>query len=737
MRISRRWVALALPFLVALSVAAEAQPIAAPVLKWQYAGCFASWCQTGWYASPAVADLDNDGQPEVIGGTYDLVVVNGTTGVLRARATNASRVWPGVVVADLGGDGTQEIVVGRSGDQLTVYRPSVSGGVMTLPVLWARNPFGTGEVRTLAVDDLDGNGTLEVVVGLAGARATQTVSVYEADGTLRSGWPARQPADPGYGWGLYNQNLTIADLDGDGLKEIYSPSDTHYITALHPNGAQLAVNGMYSPRAVWSQVGVHVSHATDLVGYGDCGPSGHEQRPNFASMSPAAGDLDGDGTLEVVVPGDVYDCSIGDGPGDLAILPWILKRDRSRWAASGFDWTDIPLAPTGSAPLSQDYSVVENSVSNAVVADLDGDGKKEILYSAYDGKVHAWWLDKTQHGNWPYVVPGTGIHFATEPVVADLNGDGLAEVLFASWTEKALVMSGQLHILDAAGNALHVADLPVARSAGQWSGSLGAPTLANIDSDADYELVFGTVHSGLVAYDLPGTAAARIRWGTGRGGMLRTALAPEQIFADGFELGGMSRWSSSAIDGGDLSVAPAAALSGGAGLQANVNDQAGLYVQDDGPANENRYRARFRLDPNSFDPGETSSHFRARVFIAFEEAPTRRLVAIVLRRIAGQYALMARVRRDDDTHARTAFFDITDAPHTIELDWRRSTSAGASDGRFDLWIDGVLRSTLAGLDNSISGTDFVRMGALSVKSGAAGTLFFDTFESRRRTYVGP
>ena len=28
----------------------------------------------------------------------------------------------------------------------------------------------------------------------------------------------------------------------------------------------------------------------------------------------------------------------------------------------------------------------------------------EILYSSYDGRVHAYWLDKTEHGNWPYAV---------------------------------------------------------------------------------------------------------------------------------------------------------------------------------------------------------------------------------------------------------------------------------------------------------------------------------------------
>lgn len=36
------------------------------------------------------------------------------------------------------------------------------------------------------------------------------------------------------------------------------------------------------------------------------------------------------------------------------------------------------------------------------------------------------------------------------------------------------------------------------------------------------EGVLNTAHSGFVAYDLPGTANARILWGTGRGSYLRT-----------------------------------------------------------------------------------------------------------------------------------------------------------------------------------------------------------------------
>ena len=64
---------------------------------------------------------------------------------------------------------------------------------------------------------------------------------------------------------------------------------------------------------------------------------------------------------------------------------------------------------------------------------------------------------------------------------------------------------------------LHAIDLPAPFPAGSWNGGLAAPTLANIDADADLEVVVGTTASGAVAYDLPGTANARVLWGTGRG----------------------------------------------------------------------------------------------------------------------------------------------------------------------------------------------------------------------------
>ena len=70
------------------------QAIAAPTLKWQHGGCYTSWCETGWYASPAVADLNDDGKPEVIGGAYTIFILNGGDGsVQKSVDTPGSRVW--------------------------------------------------------------------------------------------------------------------------------------------------------------------------------------------------------------------------------------------------------------------------------------------------------------------------------------------------------------------------------------------------------------------------------------------------------------------------------------------------------------------------------------------------------------------------------------------------------------------------------------------------------------------
>ena len=512
-----------------------------PVLKWQHGGCYSSWCETGWYSSPAVADLNNDGDIEVIAGTYSISILNGADGSLIRRIDpDGGRIWPGIVLADLDNDGDLEMVTSHGGGYLHVFDQNGD------PV-WSRKPTSS-ELRGLSVADLDGDGTLEIVVNAAIGSKTNTW-VYEHDGTLRRGWPQLED-DSGYAWGVYNDNAAIADLDADGRAEIIVPSDVHYICAYRPDAMPVPANAIYKGE-VWGEVGVWESLDIELRGWGECDDSDLREeryRTNFAHGAAAIGDLDGDGVLEVAVTGNTYDC--GESPYLSRYTGvYLFNADRSRFQAGTIDWENVPV-DTGE-PLSEDYSEIENCQPNPVLADLDGDGEKEILFASYDGRVHAFWLDKTEHGHWPYAVNRATegiLRFASEPVVADLDNDGRSEVIFSTWTQKGSYQTGQLHILDFLGNRIHAVDLPAAFGSSDWNGGLAAPTLANIDGDADLEVVVNTVHSGVVAYDLPGTSQATVQWATGRGNYYRNGMAAAAISsAADLDTDGD-------VDGGDLAI---------------------------------------------------------------------------------------------------------------------------------------------------------------------------------------
>jgi len=219
---------------------------------------------------------------------------------------------------------------------------------------------------------------------------------------------------------------------------------------------------------------------------------------------------------------------------------------------------------------------------------------------------------------------------------------------------------------------------------------------------------------------------------------IRAQRFGDLIFKDGFEKGGTGRWTLASTDGGDLAVTSAAAMGGTLeGLEGNVNDVNPLFVEDDSPIAEPRYRARFYIDPRSFDTGEAEGHHRTRTFIAFSEAPARRVAAVVLRRQGGVLALGFRARLDDNSQADTAFFPLAAGPRPVEIDLVRASAPGVADGSLEVWIDGIAVAKLTGLTNSLAGVDFARLGGLSIKSGAAGTMYWDEFESRRQSYIGP
>ena len=388
-----------------------------------------------------MADLDGDGTAEVIAGAYTVFILNGENGsVQRSIDTPGSRVWPGVVVVDLDDNGDWEIVTAQGDGYLNVLDH-------TGTVVWTRRPV-SNELRGLSVYDLDGDDTYEIIVTAAVGSKVNTW-VYEHTGTVRAGWP-QLSNDSGYAYGVFNDNAAVGDLDHDGVGEIVVPSDVHYICAYEPNGVQIPANAIYGSKA-WGKVGVWESLAIELRGWGSCsGDRAERYRTNFAHGPAAIGDLNADGEVEVVATGNVYDCAVGHPPGKYNGV-YVFNNDRSRFNAGGYDWRTVPV-DTG-APLSEDYNVIENAQPNPALADLDGDGEKEILYASYDGRMHAFWLDKSEKHNWPYAIyTGGAYRFASEPAVADLDNDGRAEVIFASWVQKGTYQTGKLHILNYQGD---------------------------------------------------------------------------------------------------------------------------------------------------------------------------------------------------------------------------------------------------------------------------------------------
>jgi subtilisin family serine protease len=207
------------------------------------------------------------------------------------------------------------------------------------------------------------------------------------------------------------------------------------------------------------------------------------------------------------------------------------------------------------------------------------------------------------------------------------------------------------------------------------------------------------------------------------------------IFSDGFESGDLAAWTSSVADSGDLSVSPGAALVGSQGLQALIDDNNALVVIDDSPSAETRYRVRFYFDPNSIPMAIGNAHL---LLQGFTGSGSIQVLQLELRFQATGYELRALLVNDAKGWTSTSWISISDAPHALELDWRAATSAGANNGGLSFWIDGAQQSDLTGVDNDTRRIDQVRLGAASgVDTGTRGTYFFDAFESRRSTFIGP
>ena len=209
-----------------------------------------------------------------------------------------------------------------------------------------------------------------------------------------------------------------------------------------------------------------------------------------------------------------------------------------------------------------------------------------------------------------------------------------------------------------------------------------------------------------------------------------TPNSSDLIFADGFESGNLLAWT---CQYQRYQCEPRGRTRGHPGLQALINDNNAIFVNTDSPNAEPRYRARFYFDPNSILMANNDAHI---IFKGFAGASTE-VLKVEFHKSAG-YEIRVSIADDASTFINSNFFTISDAPHVIEIDWRAATAPGANNGGLTLWIDNVQQVDLTGVDNDTRRVDSAKLGALSgIDTGTRGTYFFDAFESRRQTFIGP
>ncbi len=144
-------------------------------------------------------------------------------------------------------------------------------------------------------------------------------------------------------------------------------------------------------------------------------------------------------------------------------------------------------------------------------------------------------------------------------------------------------------------------------------------------------------------------------------------LENDLIFADSFESGDFSAWTSVYTDSGDLSVSTAAALVGAYGMQVHVDDTATMSVRDYTPASEPRYRSRFYFDPNTITMAEGDAH----LLLAGKSDNGTDMFRVWLRRSSGVYQVRANLADDGTAYPSTGNYTVTDGLHFLETDWRR------------------------------------------------------------------
>ncbi|HMI32014.1 MAG TPA: M6 family metalloprotease domain-containing protein, partial [Candidatus Limnocylindrales bacterium] len=413
---------------------------------------------------------------------------------------------------------------GRVRTGISVTGISAADSLMTFDLSFERQEPGwpvvlggrarNGGVPPLAVD-LDGDGALELIVPISRLNNTGGVYILKSDGTDfrdSDSNPATRDAFLTTPSGV-TSTPCVGDIDGDGVLEIVFQTLDGALYAVHADSTEVA-NGDNNP----ATFGILVP-----------GSSGQ------AGGQPILADLNGDGGMEIIrgsganvsggsfltayrdSAGTIFTYSIPIGGGVLTpagaadldlngdglpevIVASIRRAGTGDLAASGLfiaNWdifTD-PLLPTDPDSYSA-YMIRSGSFSAPVLADLNQDGKYEVVVADRLGSLHAFHLSFAPHiqGDLPsdYVTVAELPGWPSAPTVrgglpevsiGDLEHDGYPEVIHMGGGCRVVAVhhSGSFR----SGYPIAAAnDLAPADSTGYWP-----PLIADVDRDGVLDVI--------------------------------------------------------------------------------------------------------------------------------------------------------------------------------------------------------------------------------------------------------
>lgn len=321
-------------------------------ILWEY-----SIPYSGNSSSPLIADLDSDGKPEVVfASDGSLLAFQGESGdLIWAMPIGSSPIAVSPCTGDLDGDGTPEVIFSRG--ETKAYDGETGA------LLWTADSCYSSNYTSPAVEDIDLDGSDEVLVYAIISDVPSIAAFDGADGSILWASPTM------YGGG---STPAFADLDMDGYPEVISCISNGLLYVFN------AVDGSVK----WFK----------------------EFKDTQILSSPCVADLDGNGSLEIVI--GLYEA----------------KKLRAYTCTGDLIWSttlnDLPLA-------------------TPAVADIDGDQVMEIIQPLTSGSLL---IFNAETGIQEYSF-SLGSPIASSPAIGDLDGDGYHDFVFGTHANKIMAMT--------------------------------------------------------------------------------------------------------------------------------------------------------------------------------------------------------------------------------------------------------------------------------------------------------